>query len=70
MVCDGPRQVWWMVDGAVDGVGPGGIAHMDQNVLFLLLCCAMLCSVVFVLEQFQVAVAVAVSLETVTRGEV
>lgn len=26
-----------LVDGAVDGVGPGGIAHMNQNVF----CCAL-----------------------------
>lgn len=30
-----PRQVWW--NGVLDGVGPGGIAHMYQNVF----CCAL-----------------------------
>lgn len=50
MVCDGPRQVWWMVDGAVDGVGPGGIAHMEPKTCSAALCCAMLCCAVLVLE--------------------
>lgn len=37
-----PRQVWW--NGVLDGVGPGGIAHMYQNVsCSALLCRAALC---------------------------
>lgn len=52
-VCGVPRQVWWMAWRTA--LGPGGIAHRNQNVF----CYAVLCSACA--RAFAVAVAVAVS---------